>query len=1355
VSARSRHKHPARRPWPGILVIAVLCVAGVATNAQAQLGQLISPGPLSKAHATLEGPASCLKCHTPGRKVMANQCLVCHKPIGERIQLKKGIHRDNVTLDCTGCHVEHKGADADLRPFDLKTFDHGRDAGFPLDGRHKAIASTCDKCHKTRSFLALSPTCTGCHKDIHNGTLGPTCVTCHSMTAAFKDAKTRFDHSTAAFVLVGAHQRVACEKCHVSKIYKGVKFAQCTDCHKSPHRQNLGTDCRSCHVFDAWKTQKIDHAKAAFPLKGKHAELACVKCHTKPPKQQVLAFDKCSRCHQDPHKGTFKQDCGACHTESLFGRAKFDHAKGTKFPLTGKHEPLACVKCHKGVAIGKATPARDVDFRGLSTTCLSCHTDIHKGQLGQTCETCHTPAAFRLPQYVHPRIPEFFGGRHTSVPCASCHVVQPPGAPRRPDAPVASWTFKTLTTACASCHADVHLGQVGAACETCHKIDAANFAAITFAHSRASYQLTGRHQTVECRKCHKPETGTFPAGPGTAIRLKPLPSTCASCHKDQHLGQLGAACETCHTPTTFTLATYKHAKGAAAVVIGKHATLKCAECHKPQQFKYPAGSGTTVRYKVGLACLNCHADQHRGALGTTCETCHTPNAWRTVSRAFHKTAAFKLEGRHLETACAACHWNGVIRGTPTRCHDCHWIRRQDDRYQTRLGIDCEKCHRPVSWMAVNWNHGTATGVVLSPVHRTLGCVGCHKNATFSAGGVTCYSCHAEQYRSTASPNHAAASFPTTCELCHRPSQAAWSQATFSHSTFQLVGTHKAQPCASCHKNGVYQGTPRTCVGCHKTDYDRTAKPSHAAAGFPTTCDSCHSVTSATWTASFNHTAVYPLTGVHATQACATCHVNNIYKGTPRDCVGCHKTDYDRTTRPNHAAAGYPTTCNACHSASSPAWTASFNHASVFRLVGIHATQACSSCHVNNVYQGTPRTCVGCHKPDYDRTTRPNHAAAGFSTTCDSCHSPSSAIWTASVTHLTFPLVGVHATQACASCHINNVYQGTPRACVGCHRTDYDRTANPNHAAAGFSTTCDTCHSATAASWTASFSHTAIYPLVGVHTTQACTACHVNNIYRGTRRDCVGCHKTDYDRTTSPSHAAAGFPTTCDTCHNATAATWTSSFSHTGIFPLVGVHTTQPCVACHVNNVYRGTPRDCVGCHKTDYDRTTNPNHAAAGFSTTCNSCHSASSATWTASFDHNQFFVLAGRHLTAACTDCHKNNVYRGTLRTCYPCHQTDYTNSRNPNHLAAGFPTTCDSCHKYTDTAWTQAVFNHTWFPITTGRHAGNVCSACHNDPNNYKVFTCLTCHVKATIDSSHSGRAGYRYDSAACYSCHPRGAA
>ena len=76
-----------------------------------------------------------------------------------------------------------------------------------------------------------------------------------------------------------------------------------------------------------------------------------------------------------------------------------------------------------------------------------------------------------------------------------------------------------------------------------------------------------------------------------------------------------------------------------------------------------------------------------------------------------------------------------------------------------------------------------------------------------------------------------------------------------------------------------------------------------------------------------------------------------------------------------------------------------------------------------------------------------------------------------------------------------------------------------------------------------------------------------------------------------------------------------------------------------------------------------------------------------------------------------------------------------------------------YSDSSWSQGVFNHTWFNITSGHHAGNPCNACHTNPTNYAIFTCITCHTKSNTDSNHSGVSGYVYDSVACYSCHPTG--
>jgi hypothetical protein len=513
--------------------------------------------------------------------------------------------------------------------------------------------------------------------------------------------------------------------------------------------------------------------------------------------------------------------------------------------------------------------------------------------------------------------------------------------------------------------------------------------------------------------------------------------------------------------------------------------------------------------------------------------------FETPSRAFHNETSFPLDGRHRDVPCASCHQQqGTYKGTPTKCFDCHWVRRQDDRYRLQLGSQCEQCHRTTSWTDARWDHAAMTGVTLGVAHRQVTCQACHTNNTFRAAQTACVSCHQQDYQNARTPNHVAAAFPTTCEACHRVSDATFNQARFDHNVS------------------------------------------------------------------------FPLVGVHAQQTCATCHTGNVFRGITRDCVGCHRPLYDRTTTPNHVAAGFPTTCENCHRATDTSWRgAGFNHATVFALVGRHAQTVCANCHVSNVYRGTPRECVGCHRAQYERTTMPSHVSAGFPTTCEGCHRPTDSSW-----------------------------QG------------------------------------------AGFNHASVFALVGRHAQTACTSCHVNNVYRGTPRDCIGCHRPQYDRTTAPNHAAAGFPTTCESCHRADSPSWTGAgFNHSSVFALVGRHAQTACASCHVNNRYRGTPRDCVGCHRPLYDRTTTPNHAAAGF-------------------------------------------------------------------------PTTCDSCHRATDTTWNQGTFNHR-FPITSGPHR-TTCATCHQG-NNFQVFTCLVCHEhdRTRMDDKHKERAGYRYDSLACYSCHPNG--
>lgn len=631
-----------------VVGLTALVVVGSASVAEArQLGALVSPGRLSQPHATLEGIRSCDKCHEAGERVTAAKCLSCHTPIADRIRAKRGVHRA-VQGDCVTCHAEHQGATGELRPFDTTSFDHAREAGYPLDGLHAPLGAKCATCHKTRSYLGVSTACASCHSDTHKGTLGNRCETCHTARTVFKQASQSFDHSKAAFPLEGAHQKVACESCHKNQQFKGVAFATCASCHRDPHAPKQPESCATCHTVASWRTRRFDHARTKFALKGEHQTTACVACHARPALQVTPKYDSCAACHTDPHRGRFKQDCASCHNEQSFAKAPFDHAT-TPFPLTGKHQPATCVACHKNltrvaVRTGRSAPAPTVDFGGLKRDCGSCHDDTHQGDLGATCETCHSTERFAVTTYAHRTPGTFFEGTHTPVTCAKCHA--PSGtarvpvltratvraaaagaAPAVPPGPLANVHFTATPRTCLSCHADVHLGQVAQTCESCHSVALAKFAvAPTFDHARTTFPLGGKHAPVACVKCHEKKTQTFPAGPGTAARLTGLATTCVSCHQDLHLGQFGPTgqrCETCHTDQAFKLTAYTHKNAAQApFFVGAHRKAACSGCHTSATGQFAAGRGTAVRYAIDTTCTSCHRDVHNGALGPKCADCH-------------------------------------------------------------------------------------------------------------------------------------------------------------------------------------------------------------------------------------------------------------------------------------------------------------------------------------------------------------------------------------------------------------------------------------------------------------------------------------------------------------------------------------------------------------------------------------------------------------------------------------------------------------------------------------------------------------------------------------------------------------
>jgi hypothetical protein len=184
--------------------------------------------------------------------------------------------------------------------------------------------------------------------------------------------------------------------------------------------------------------------------------------------------DTCTSCHRDAHDGQLGTACDTCHTVDTphFAVPSFRHEL-TKFPLTGKHAGAQCQDCHTAPAIGGSSAKAARQFRGVSTTCATCHPDPHRGELAAACETCHNTDTFTIRNYQHRNaraLRSFFTGRHL-VGCEACHpatrsvtaLVTRAGSSSRP-----LQSFKARTD-CVSCHADIHRGALGPRCETCHR----------------------------------------------------------------------------------------------------------------------------------------------------------------------------------------------------------------------------------------------------------------------------------------------------------------------------------------------------------------------------------------------------------------------------------------------------------------------------------------------------------------------------------------------------------------------------------------------------------------------------------------------------------------------------------------------------------------------------------------------------------------------------------------------------------------------------------------------------------------------------------------------------------------------
>jgi hypothetical protein len=367
-----------------------------------------------------------------------------------------------------------------------------------------------------------------------------------------------------------------------------------------------------------------------------------------------------------------------------------------------------------------------------------------------------------------------------------------------------------MSDRCLACHIDLHdnprdfhsvmLTQGRLECYGCHTDHNGPQGALTvidlesFPHDGLGYSLRAHQRKADgtgftCSDCHG------------NIYSSLVMTACAECHlqidmtyTQMHVRDFGIGCLECHDGLDTYGSTFDH-NSLDFPLLGKHSSLQCRQCHLEAR----TISGLQV---TPQDCYYCHAqvDPHQRRLGVECGECHTAEAWTEVSFD-HSLAEFQLSGAHVSVPCEDCHINGIFKGTPQTCAECHLA---DDPHQGRFGVDCAACHTADDWKTATFDHSLAA-FQLSGAHANVPCEMCHAGNVYKGTPQECSGCHEE-------PFFHAGLFSPDCFSCH--TAESWRPARFDQLHIFPIDHGESGPstCLTCHPDSL---NAYTCYACHE------------------------------------------------------------------------------------------------------------------------------------------------------------------------------------------------------------------------------------------------------------------------------------------------------------------------------------------------------------------------------------------------------------------------------------------------------------------------------------------------------------------------------------------------------------
>lgn len=210
----------------------------------------VTPGPLTTAHDFLEN--DCRSCHSPVTGIERMNCVWCHASETTLLGRQPTSFHAEIS-ECTGCHTEHQGREANLNQMDhnrlasigIATLQQSASKDGPLNGAatQLQLLEIHTDAALDRGINDTALDCASCHstKDRHAGLMGNDCAQCHNFDNWTIDA---FQHPSAS--------NTECNQCHQAPPSHYMEHFKMISQGVARKPRAVVVDCFECHQTTSW-----------------------------------------------------------------------------------------------------------------------------------------------------------------------------------------------------------------------------------------------------------------------------------------------------------------------------------------------------------------------------------------------------------------------------------------------------------------------------------------------------------------------------------------------------------------------------------------------------------------------------------------------------------------------------------------------------------------------------------------------------------------------------------------------------------------------------------------------------------------------------------------------------------------------------------------------------------------------------------------------------------------------------------------------------------------------------------------------------------------------------------------------